>query len=157
MEHLVAETNAAFAGRADSREIERTDRATRTRSIGASLLLIVLAGAAVALQWADWEAPVRAVVVLAFIVFGPGWAVLRLWDLAGGWAGVGLIIALSLSLAMVVASATAYAGIWSPLGAVCGLAGLTIFAAVASLVRVRGQARLGSYRPCQPLTPCPER
>ena len=89
MEHLVAETNAAFADE-DVWELEETDRSTRTRSIGASLLLIVLAGAAVALQWADWQAPVRAVVVLAFIVFGPGWAVLRLWDLAGGWAGVGL-------------------------------------------------------------------
>ena len=50
LEHLVAETNAAFATERPS-HIERTDPRTRSRSIGASLLLIVLAGAAVALQW----------------------------------------------------------------------------------------------------------
>lgn len=139
LEHLVAETNATFADHDAAESLEDAQR-RRTRSAWASLLLMVLAGAAVALQWADWDAPVRGVVVLAFVVFGPGPAILRLWDLAGGWSGVGLGIALSLSLAMVVATTTAYAGVWSPLGALCGLAGLTVVAAVVSLFRVRGQA-----------------
>jgi hypothetical protein len=134
LERLVAETNASFA-EPDAPAHGGTDRWTRTRTIWASLLLIGLAAAAVALQWVDWIVPVRAVVVLTFIVFGPGWAILRLWDLAGGWAGVGLVVALSLSLAMVVSGVTAYAGAWSPLGALSGLAGLTILAACASLAR----------------------
>jgi hypothetical protein len=139
LQHLVDETNATFADE-DAFDAAPVDRHARKRSVGVSLALIALAGAAVALQWADWEAPVRAVVVLAFIVFGPGWAILRLWNLADGWAGMGLVIALSLSLAMVIAGATVYAGVWSPLGTLSGLAGLTILAATVALVRARGQA-----------------
>jgi hypothetical protein len=142
LERLVEETNATFAQEDDATvAVAPVDRHERTRSIAGSVALIVLAGAAVALQWAEWEAPVRPVVVLTFVVFGPGWAILRLWDLADGWIGVGLVIALSLSLAMVVAGATVYAGVWSPLGTLCGLAGLTILAAVVALLRVRGHAR----------------
>jgi hypothetical protein len=136
LERLVAETNSAFAG-PDAPAEARTGRWTRRRSVAASLLLIALAAAAVALQWVDWVVPVRGAAVLAFTVVAPGWAILRLWDLAGGWAGAGLAIALSLSLAMIVAGVTVYAGAFSPLGTLSGLAGLTVLAAGVSLVRGR--------------------
>ena len=132
----MAETNELFADEDASADAGR-DRRTRLRSIIVSSLLIALAAAAVALQWADWVVPVRAAVVLTFVVIGPGWAILRLWNLAGGWVGAGLVIAFSLSLAMIVSGATVYAGIWSPLGALCGLAAVTILAAGISLIQGR--------------------
>lgn len=137
LDRLVAETNAAFATEEDTRQDAERTRRSRARSVATSLLLMGLAVAAVALQWADWSVPVRAIVVLAFVVVAPGWALLRVWDLADGWAGAGLAIALSLSLAMVLAGATVYAGVWSPLGALCGLAGITVLAAAVPLARVR--------------------
>lgn len=141
LECLVDETNAAFATDQDEREDAERDRRARARSIATSLLLMALAVAAVALQWAEWSAPIRAIVVLTFIVVAPGWALLRVWGLAGDWAGVGLAIALSLALAMVLAAATIYAGIWSPLGALAGLAAITVLACVVSLTRVRRPLR----------------
>lgn len=145
LEQLVAETNAAFASEEDEREGAERDRRGRARSIAVSVSLIALAAAAVALQWADWAVPVRAVVVMTFITIAPGWALLRVWGLAEGWAGVGLAIAVSLSLAMALAGATVYAGIWSPLGALAGLAGITIVAAAVSLVRARRQPARASW------------
>jgi hypothetical protein len=149
VDQLVAQTNATFATAEDEwRGLERQRRG-RLREVAMSLALIALALTAVALQWADWTVPIRAIVVMAFIVIAPGSALLRLWGLADGWAGTGLAIALSLSMAMVLAGATVYAGIWSPLGALCGLAGITVLAAVASMARVRRHPRpaAGLVRP----------
>lgn len=110
-------------------------------AIAGSLALMVLAAGAVALQWASWEAPVRAVVVVTFVVIGPGWAVLRLWGLDRGWEGIGLVLAVSLALAMVVAGGAVYAGWWSPLRILEILAGVTVVASLASLVRALDPVR----------------
>lgn len=139
LEPLIEETNAAFASDAQLRQHSDGRRRDGLRSVGTSVALIVLALAAVGLQWADWQLPARAVVVVTFVVVAPGWALLRIWGLADGWAGTGLAIAVSLSLAMVFAGITVYAGIWSPLGALAGLAGITILAAGVSLARARRQ------------------
>jgi hypothetical protein len=94
-----------------------------------------LAAVAVALQATGWSSPVRTVVVVAFVSVGPGWAVLGVWDLAHGWAGVAIAIALSLSLATIVPGAFLYAGHWSPNWTLASLAALTFLASSATVVR----------------------
>ena len=77
----------------------------------------------------------RAPIVLAFLAFVPGWALLSLWDLARGWAGAGLAIAVSLALATIVPGALMYAGAWSPFTALVILVGLTMAASVEPVVK----------------------
>jgi hypothetical protein len=96
---------------------------------------VVVAMVAVALQGAGWPASVRAPVVLAFVAIVPGWAILAVWDLARGWAGIGLMVAVSISLAIVVPSALMYAGTWSPFTALVILAAVTEVASIAVIVR----------------------
>jgi len=98
-------------------------------------LRVVLAMLAVALQDARWSTSVRAPVVLAFLAFVPGWAILAVWDLARGWAGIGLMIAVSISLAVIVPGALMYAGTWSPFTALVILAGVTEVASLAAILR----------------------
>jgi hypothetical protein len=97
------------------------------------VLLTQLAAVAVVLQVTGWSSPVPPLVVLAFVCIGPGWAILRLWDLARGWAGVGLAVAVSLSLAIIVPGVLLYAGAWSPLAALVILAGVTVLASIATV------------------------
>ena len=97
------------------------------------VLLTQLAAVAVALQVTGWSSPVPPLVVLAFVCIGPGWAILRFWDLARGWAGVGLAVAVSLSLAIIVPGVLLYAGAWSPLAALVILAGVTVLASIATV------------------------
>jgi hypothetical protein len=140
LESLVRETNADFAPPLPRPAPAPVDHRSRG-AIAGSLALMVLAAGAVALQWASWEAPVRAVVVVTFVVIGPGWAVLRLWGLDRGWEGIGLVLAVSLALAMVVAGGAVYAGWWSPLRILEVLAGVTVLASLASLARALDPAR----------------
>jgi hypothetical protein len=134
LERLVDQANADFAPPPPAPPPAPVDHGTRS-AVAASIALIVLAVAAVALQWASWAVPVRAVVVVGFVVLAPGWAVLRLWGLAAGFEGMALALALSLALAMVVSGVTVYAGEWSPLGSLVALAAVTVLAALASLAR----------------------
>jgi len=58
--------------------------------------------------------PVRAPLVLAFLVLGPGMAFVPLLKLGDPVAEVTLGIGISLALDLVVAVAMLYAGAWSP-------------------------------------------
>jgi hypothetical protein len=145
LERLVTQANADFAPPPALPPPAPVDHGTRG-AVAGSIALILLALGAVALQWADWEVPVRAIVVVAFVVIGPGWAVLRLWGLARGWDGLALALAVSLALAMVVAGITVYAGWWSPLGTLEALAAVTVVAALASLVRAGRDRSAASLR-----------
>jgi hypothetical protein len=111
------------------------DRAVRDDggSPAGSFGLIALAVLALAAQAVDWSVPVRPVIVLAFVAVGPGWAILRPFGLARGWAGFGLVIAVSLALAMLVSGAMLYAGVWSPFASLVVLATVTVAGAVVSL------------------------
>jgi hypothetical protein len=101
-----------------------------------SLGLIVLAVLALVAQAVDWSVPVRPIVVIVFVAVGPGLAVLRPFGLAGGWAGFGLVIAVSLALAMLVSGTMLYAGAWSPFASLVVLAVVTVAGAVVSLAGV---------------------
>jgi hypothetical protein len=136
LEYAVTETNADFAPAGLVPVTEHEDR-VRSGSVAGSVLLVALAMIAVALQWTSWAAPVRPIIVVTFITIGPGWAILRLWGLASGWAGLALVIATSLSLAMIVSGLMLYAGAWSPFASLVALASVTVGASTISLVRAR--------------------
>jgi hypothetical protein len=103
------------------------------------------AALAVALQSTASTSPIRALIPVAFVSVGPGWALLGLWDLARGWAGLGLAIALSLSLATIVPGAMLYAGLWSPFSALVALAGITVLASAATIARGRSLPRRAAH------------
>lgn len=130
----VTQTNAAFAPAGLVPVTEHEDR-VRSGSVAGSVLLVALALIAIALQRTSWAVPVRPIIVVTFITVGPGWAILRLWGLASGWAGLALVIALSLSLAMIVSGIMLYAGAWSPFASLVALASVTVAASAISLVR----------------------
>jgi hypothetical protein len=128
----------------DGVEDPHSDRLSSGSVLG-SLLLIVLAILALAVQGIS-SGPVRPAVVLGFVAFGPGWAILRLWSLASGWAGLALVLSVSLGLAMVVSGGMLYAGVWSPLASLAVLAGITVVAACVSLARHGGARSVSSAR-----------
>ena len=101
-----------------------------TRLAGLRLALALLAIAVQDPRWPTW---LRAPVVLAFVAFVPGWALLSVWDLARGWAGAGLAIAVSLALATIVPGALMYAGAWSPFTAFVILVALTVGASAETI------------------------
>lgn len=107
-----------------------SDRAARVAAICAAFAVVV-----VALQDPLWWTALRAPLVVAFVFFAPGWALLNVWDLARGWAGVGLAVAISISLATVIPGALLYAGDWSPSTALLILVGITVLAGNATIAR----------------------
>ena len=115
--------------------------AAKRSSVTLSFALIAIAGVVVALQGVSWGVPIRPVVVATFLAFAPGFAILRLWGLERGWAGIGLSIGISVGLATVVSGAVLYAGKWSPFASLLVLTGLTALASVVSLLRA-GRAAL---------------
>jgi hypothetical protein len=145
LECLVAQTNADFVPPPSPLAPAPVDHGRRG-AVACSIALLLLALGAVALQWANWDVPARAIVVVAFVVVAPGWAVLRLWGLERGWDGIALAIAVSLALAMVVSGVTVYAGWWSPLGSLVTLASVTVVAALASLMQAGKDRRARPLR-----------
>ena len=77
-------------------------------------LIIGLAGASVSFVLVDVPHPLRAVVVLAFAVIGPGMALVRLLRLGEPWTELVLAVVVSLALAAVVAAIPVYLGAWNP-------------------------------------------
>lgn len=114
--------------------IVRGDGETRLAGVRLELALLV-----VAVQDPRWPTSVRAPVVLAFLAIVPGWALLSMWDLARGWAGVGLAIAVSLALATIVPGALMYAGAWSPFTALVILVALTVAASGETIGEAIGE------------------
>jgi len=100
----------------------------------------VVAGAAVTLQLVDWHSPVRAIAVASFVLIAPGWAVLDIWRLTSGWAGVSMILAVNLALATLIPGALLYAHAWSPTAALLVLAAVTVLGATIATVRRRRRA-----------------
>jgi len=139
----VSRTNAAFA---PFEEVAVTghEGIAQSGTIAGSLVLFLFALLAVALQSTAWAVPVRPVIVTIFIAIAPGWAILRLWHLASGWAGLALVVALSVSLAMVVSGLMLYFGAWSPFASLVVLAGVTVAASAISLLTALRSKRSGN-------------
>jgi len=134
LEGAVTETNVALASNGVVSGRRSHDRVS-SASIAGSVFLVALSVLAVALQRANWSVPVRPIIVVTFITVGPGWAILRLWQLASGWAGVALVLAISLSLAMIVSGLLLYLGAWSPFASIVALASITVALSAISFAR----------------------
>lgn len=105
------------------------------------IAVIALAVAAVALVLADVGGPVRHVAVLAFLLLGPGLAVVGLLRLGDPVAELGIGIAVSVVIDGVVAAGSMYAGVWSPRGFLFAVAAIAIACAVLGLALPRGGSR----------------
>jgi uncharacterized membrane protein len=98
---------------------------TARRNAYAGLVaLSALAAATAAL--ADLPAPLRAPLVLTFLLLGPGMAFVPLLGLRDPVAELTLALALSLALDVLVAVTMLYADAWSPVGSLLALAGLAL-------------------------------
>ncbi|MEA2254281.1 MAG: hypothetical protein QOG35_326 [Solirubrobacteraceae bacterium] len=90
----------------------------------AAVAASALAAAGAAL--AGLPAPVRAPLVIGFLLLGPGMAFVPLLRLHDAVAELTLALALSLALDTLVAVTMLYAGAWSPVGSLLALAGLAL-------------------------------
>jgi O-antigen/teichoic acid export membrane protein len=86
--------------------------------------------------------PLRTVIVLSFLAFGPGLSLVPLLRI-GGWNGLILALGLSLALDLVVSTAMIYLAIWSPDGTFLVLV-------ILSLVGAITQIAIGWIRPSIP-------
>jgi uncharacterized membrane protein len=98
------------------------------------LAIIVWAVLAVVLQVAAAPTAVRAPVVISFLLFAPGFALLRRAGLAGGPQGLAMAISVSIGAAVVLSTALVYAGAYSVEAGLWTLAAVTILMAVSPLV-----------------------
>jgi len=103
------------------------------------IAVIALALAAVALVVADAGGVARHVVVLAFLLLGPGLAVVGLLRLGDPVAELGIGIAVSVVIDGFVAGASMYAGVWSPEGFLIAVAGIAIVCSAARLALQGGE------------------
>jgi hypothetical protein len=74
--------------------------------------LIALGVAALAADVAELPVPLRAPVVLSFLLIGPGYLIVRRLDVAGPLRWV-LVVATSLSMAALCGEGLAIAGFWT--------------------------------------------
>ena len=104
---------------------ERTISAADPRVAIVLVLSTLAAAAAVALQL---PAPVRAPIVIWFVVVCPGLALIRPFRVGPPFVELTIAIGLSLSIDGIVAAIFLYAGRWSPEGALAILCVLTLVA-----------------------------
>ncbi|HEX9016723.1 MAG TPA: hypothetical protein VF960_12095 [Chloroflexota bacterium] len=98
------------------------------------IAIIVLALAADLAVVADVHVAIRAVVVLSFLVVGPGLAFVRLIGFTSGYVEYTLAIALSLTLDTIVAETLIMARLWSVSTAMAILVFLTLVGVVLQIV-----------------------
>ncbi len=84
---------------------------------------------------------VRVVVLLAFLVLGPGLALVGLLDIPDGWRELSLVIGVSLALDLVVVGVLAYAGDGTAGDGLALLIGIAFTGAAVQFVRLRRSGR----------------
>jgi uncharacterized membrane protein len=80
-------------------------------------------------------APVRPVLVVPFLLICPGMALIRRFRLAEWWVELILAIAVSVAIDTLLATAMAYAGVWSPRLLLGVLVCLSLIAGIEELIR----------------------
>lgn len=90
---------------------------------------------------ANASTTIRAPVVIAFVLGGPGLALVRLVPVQDVVAVASLAIATSIALATLVPLMLLYAGLWSPLAALVILAGIATVAAIVDSLRIAEERR----------------
>jgi hypothetical protein len=143
LERLMDQTNAVFARQDEAAATARRDHRARAQFLVASLLLFVLVGAALALEWVDSEVP-RVIIAVTFVLMAPAWAIVRPWDRVRGRVWRWSAIALSVILAGAAALVTVRADAWSLDGLLIALASLIVVSAIAALWRDSRQTARGT-------------
>jgi hypothetical protein len=96
--------------------------------------MLVLAGAAELVVFADGQGPVRVALVFVFLMLAPGWVAVRLIDPPLDLPSrLGLAVALSLALSMAVATVLLYLRFWSMPVALTIVVGLTVIGVLLDL------------------------
>lgn len=113
------------------------------------LALRVVSIATVAAVLLEAPAPLRAPLVLTFVLLCPGAAVVRLLGLRDAAASVVLSIAVSLALGMLVTEAMAVGHAWSAEAAVIDLAAFTVALTLVPPLGRRAQFRSSEDAPPQ--------
>ena len=113
------------------------DRAIRWQSWVWPVLILLSSLASVGVTFADWQSPIRALLILWFIVICPGMGLVRLLRLHDPLAEFMFAIGLSIALATIVASAILYADLWSPPLILAILATISIAGAFVQLLLPR--------------------
>ena len=98
---------------------------TRSSWLWPLLITLSLIGAVAAIV-ADAPQPVRAILLLWFLVVCPGMAFVRLLRLQGALLEWTLAVALSLAIDLLVAVFVLYVGLWSPVWILVAIATLTL-------------------------------
>jgi hypothetical protein len=98
-------------------------------------LLVASAALAGAVEVAGGQSPLRVAVVLWFVLFCPGMAVVRLLGLHDAAVELALAVAVSVALAVAAGGIALYSGLWSPRATLAILILITIGGAAAPLVR----------------------
>jgi hypothetical protein len=115
------------------------DPGVRRVTLRAAVILLV-GGAAGALFATGWQSPVRVVLVLGFLLFGPGLALGELLELRDAVQRLAVATGASLALETIVALGLIYAGAYSPelgFAIVFGISAGALAAAVVRTVRRR--------------------
>jgi hypothetical protein len=102
-----------------------------------SALIVASTLATGILVFGGFGAPLRPLVVLAFLLVCPGLALVRLLRIGEAVTELTLGVALSVALAVVVPVAMLYAGDWSPKQSLALLIAATLAASVPELLRPR--------------------
>jgi uncharacterized membrane protein len=97
--------------------------------------------AAALLVATDSDSSLRPLVVVPFLLAGPGTAIVRLLRLGDRLEELMLAIAVSVSLGVLLALAMLYASVWSATAGVSILAAVTVLAWAADLLRTFTQRR----------------
>lgn len=135
---LLAFASQSSLGDVVARLREGLVRGTRGRWLRLVLAVTVLA---VVLALADISSPFRVAVTLVFLLAGPGLALAQAIGVDDIFPLITVSIAVSLSLAIVLAGSLLYAEIWVPEATLLILAGITMLLVVVAAYRNAIQPR----------------
>lgn len=91
--------------------------------------------------------PIRAILVLSFLLVGPGISLIRLLDLRDIVLELTLACSVGIMLATLVASAMAYSGGWFPRLGLAVLMFITLGASLVDALRARAALRIEASGP----------
>ncbi len=109
------------------------------RRVAVPALIVAAALGSVALALLDTGGAVRHVLVLGFLLLGPGLALAGLLELRDPVAELTIAVALSIAIDGLVAGVGLYAHAWSPERTLVIVAAVAIAGSAAQLVRARGE------------------
>jgi uncharacterized membrane protein len=119
----------------DARQYTPPVRQAEVLDVAAAVVAVGL----ILLAAADTGGLIRSLLALLFTFFVPGRAIVSNWRRMADWSGIGMSIALSLALLVVLATVSLWVHYWHPLGLFQLEAFLSLIGLGTALVRRRRQ------------------